>query len=83
MKIKKNLAVSDTGFIFDPTSGDSYSLNPIGAEIVNMLKENKSEQEIEKYILGKYDVDKSTYEKAYMDFVNMIKQYQLAESDEK
>lgn len=27
VKIKKNIAISDSGFVFDPGSGDSYSMN--------------------------------------------------------
>lgn len=79
MKIKKNIAVSENGFVFDPTTGDSYSLNPVGAEIMSMLKEGKEAAEIQKHILDKYDVDKSTFEKSYLDFVVMIKQYHLSE----
>ena len=39
MQIKSKLAISSSGFVFDPTTGDSYSLNPIGAEIANLIKE--------------------------------------------
>jgi hypothetical protein len=42
MRIKKNIAISESGFIFNPAVGDSYSTNPIGAEIIKMLKESKS-----------------------------------------
>ena len=33
MKIKTNIALSDSGFLFNPSTGDSYSVNPIGQEI--------------------------------------------------
>ena len=39
MNIKKSIALSDSGFVFDPSSGDSFSTNPIGLEIINQLKE--------------------------------------------
>ena len=42
MKLKKNIAISETGFIFNPSSGDSYSTNPIGLEIINLMKNNKN-----------------------------------------
>jgi len=38
MKLKNNIAISETGFVFDPNSGDSYSLNTIGKEILEMVK---------------------------------------------
>ena len=48
MELRKNLAISDTGFVFDATAGESYSLNPIGLEILNYLKEGLTDEEIKK-----------------------------------
>ena len=42
MKLKKNIATSEAGFIFNPGTGDSFSVNNIGSEILVMFKENKS-----------------------------------------
>lgn len=81
MKIKSNLAISDTGFIFEPTSGESYSLNPIAAEILKMLKEEKQEEEIKYFILENYDVDEATIEKDYIDYISMLKQYNLVTNE--
>ena len=77
--IKNKIAISESGFIFDPTSGDSYSLNPIAAEIANMIKEEVQEEEIKFKILEKYDVDEATYEKDFYDFKNMLLQYNLTD----
>ena len=82
MKVKKNLAVSDTGFVFDPGTGDSYSLNPIGQEIFKLMKEDKEPSDIQEKILSKFDVDKTTLEMHFYDFVTMLKHYQLMDKDE-
>lgn len=82
MNINKNLAVSENGFAFDPTCGDSYSLNPIGAFIVNLLKQNKSEVEIINQLKEKYEVSASTLENDFFDFISMLKQYNLIEENE-
>ncbi|MFZ4798983.1 MAG: PqqD family protein [Bacteroidia bacterium] len=82
MKIKKNVAISESGFIFNPTTGDSFSTNPIGLEIIRMLKEEKSKDEIRKSILGKYITDESTFEKDYYDFVMMLQSNQVADDSE-
>ena len=79
MKIKKNIAISDNGFIFDSNTGDTYSLNPLGTEILLLLKEGKQLPEIQKIILEKYETDNATFEKAYLDFISMIRQYHLTE----
>ncbi|UCG28056.1 MAG: PqqD family protein [Bacteroidales bacterium] len=82
MKLKKNIAISESGFIFDPNTGESFSINPIGAEIIGIMKLGKSTDEIQSSILDKYDVDAASFEKYYYDFLNMLKQYNLVEEDE-
>lgn len=72
MKIKSSLAVSDSGFVFDPTTGDSFSLNDTGRKIVELMKEGKSEQEISEYFIDNYEIDKDTFEKNFIDFTAML-----------
>ncbi len=40
----KQLAVSETGFIFDPQSGQSFSVNQTGRLVIDMLKRSESPQ---------------------------------------
>jgi hypothetical protein len=82
MKIKKSIAISENGFVFDPTTGESYSLNEIGVEYLNRLKSGSSKEEIKAEILVKYDVDESGFESSFTDFINMLHNYQLIENDE-
>jgi len=82
MKINKNIAISDTGFVFNPLNGESFSVNPIGVEIVNFLKEEKTFEEITKIMIVKYSVDETTFEKDYNDFVGILKHHNLFETNE-
>ena len=82
MKLKKKIAVSETGFIFDPTTGDSFSLNPTATEILNLLKEGKNEKEIKKEITENYDVDETTFERSFLDFIAMLRLYNMIEEHE-
>ena len=79
MRILKNIALSDTGFLFNPSTGDSYSVNEIGKKIINLLQEGKEDEEIIKAILENYRIDKSSVEKDLYDFKNMLLAYKLAE----
>jgi hypothetical protein len=72
MLIKKNIATSDSGFIFNPATGDSYSANPIAAEIIQLLKEGKTASGIKDFILAKYDVEPGCFEKDWDDFTNQL-----------
>ncbi|MCF6243039.1 MAG: HPr-rel-A system PqqD family peptide chaperone [Bacteroidales bacterium] len=82
MKIKSNIAISDNGFVFDPNTGDSYNLNNTAAEILQMLKSGKNEQEIIKEFTGKYDVDETTFEQNLYDFLGMLGHYDLVEKEQ-
>lgn len=79
MKLKKNIATSEAGLIFNPGTGDSFSVNNIGAEILVFLKENKSHEEIIKYLSSKYEVEKIQIEKDLDDFVSQLTDYNLLE----
>ncbi len=81
MKLKRNIAVSESGFLFDPTSGESYSLNEQGTEILNLLKEKKSDTEITGYMTDTYDISQDEFEKYYLDFVGMLRQFKLLEDE--
>jgi hypothetical protein len=81
MNLLKNLAVSDTGFVFNPATGDSFSVNPIGLDILKYLKDGKSENDIKRYLLESYQTDKETVEKDLYDFFKMLDQLRLTEHD--
>ena len=82
MRIKRNIAISESGFLFDPTGGESYSLNAQALEIFNLLKEKKSNEEVKKIITENYDVAPDDFEKYYFDFLGMLKQYRLLEDED-
>ena len=79
MIIKKNIAVSDTGFLFNPATGDSFSVNPVGQEIFSLLKEGLDDESIIQHFLDTYAVDKETIEKDLYDFKNMLTEYRLTQ----
>ena len=78
--IKKDLAINETGFVFDPLTGDSYSLNTVAMDVVNMYRKNKTKEEIQSLILDKYDVDESTFENDYYDFLKLLQQFKLLQN---
>jgi len=79
MKLRKNIASSEEGFIFNPGTGDSFSTNPIGAEIINLLKEDYNISAIKAQICEKYDVDEVQFEKDLDDFVLQLKEASVLE----
>jgi len=82
MKLKRNIAISESGFLFDPTSGESYSLNEQGLEILNLMKERKSDTEIAAYMTETYDISADEFEKYYLDFMGLLRQFKLFEDEQ-
>ncbi len=80
-KIKSNVAISESGFVFNPFTGESYSVNPVGANIFSKLKEGKNYDQIQQEMLEKFQVDAETLERDFSDFISMLKQYQLIEEE--
>ena len=81
MKIRSNIALSESGFIFNPNTGESFTLNPVGQELFGLLRDNKTEEEIKNIFLEKYDVEESILEKDFDDFTHFLKNYQILEED--
>jgi hypothetical protein len=79
MRINKNIAISENGFLFNPTTGEPFSVNPIGAEIIMLLKEGKSLEMIAKQLHNEYHIDEATLEKDIADFIGILKTYSLTE----
>lgn len=82
MKVKNNVAISNSGFVFNSNSGESFSSNPIGTEIINLLKEDKSYEEIKTFVIDKYNVDEATFEKDYNDFLSVLNSFSITENNE-
>ena len=83
MKINKNLAISENGFCLNPVTGESFSINPIGAEIIQLFKSGMTSEKVVKELCTSYNIDEATMERDLYDFVNVLKHHQLIQADEK
>lgn len=77
MKIKSNIAISENGFLFDPATGESFSTNETGREILELMKQGKTEKEIRTIMTERFEVEEQAFERYYLDFIGMLKQYQI------
>lgn len=82
MKIKSNIAVSDNGFVFNPASGESFMVNPVGLGMLNMMRKGQSQEQIVAAIQEDYRVEAMTIERDLLDFVEMMRQYRLLQYDD-
>ena len=82
MTIKKNITISDSGFVFNSSTGESFSVNPIGKEILELLKQNKSLVDISLCLNSKYNADILTIENEVADFVIILMQNSLIDNQD-
>lgn len=79
MGLKKNIATSESGFIFNPATGDSFSANAIAAEMLSEMKSGKTEQEIKAIILTRYEVKPEQLNRDWDDWMVQLKEANLLE----
>jgi hypothetical protein len=65
------LALSDSGFIFDPETGQAFTANELGLEIIRLLKEGRTFEEIVADIENRYDAG---YDLVYKDVAQFLSQ---------
>lgn len=77
MKLRKNIATSETGFIFNPATGDSFAANGLATEILQLLKQDRAPADIKTHLLNRYDVEPHQLEKDWDDLVAQLRDFQL------
>ncbi len=80
MRLKSNIATSESGFIFNPTTGDSYTSNSVAACILALMKSGRSAQEIKMELTELYEVDLAQVERDWEDWVHQLKEANLVEA---
>jgi len=81
MRIKKNIATSENGFIFNPATGDSFSGNGMASVILLAMKNGLAEAEIKQDILRKYDVNADQLNRDWEDWIVQLKEANLLEPE--
>jgi hypothetical protein len=72
------LAINAEGFVFDPTSGESFTVNPTGAAVLKGLQADKPTEVIAQELADEYNVSATEVEKDIMDFKSHLRSYKLA-----
>jgi len=81
MTIKKNIAISENGFIFNPATGDSFSVNGMASVILDALRLGESEAEIKAGILEKYEVSPEQLNRDWDDYMIQLRDANLLEGN--
>lgn len=69
----QRLSLNDSGFVFDPVCGRSYTVNKTGLRLLAMMQETASLGELQQQILMEFDVPAYTAERDVLEFIDQIR----------
>ncbi|MDD5228114.1 MAG: PqqD family protein [Methylococcales bacterium] len=71
----KRLVLNDSGFVFDPMMGHSFTVNPSGLALLKLMQKQKDIELIKHQILHDFDVSTETLERDVVEFNEQLKRY--------
>jgi hypothetical protein len=81
LSLSPNLAISESGFLFLPTTGESFTVTEVGRSILLGLQAGKSEGDIVHSVVQEFEIDAATVERDLRDFMSQLQQYRLVSND--
>ena len=70
----QQLAISESGFIFDPVSGHSFSVNETGMAIVRLLQQGKDLPATIAELQNSYSEQTVVIERDLMEFISSLRE---------
>jgi hypothetical protein len=81
-RIKSGLRIGEEGLVFDPSTGESFTLNPTGLSILKLMSDGADETTIFEAMSQDYQLTRTEFDRYLLDFVNVLKSSHLLENDE-
>lgn len=75
-EVLQRLALSDSGFVFDPLSGTSYTVNDSGLALLRILQKESLQHDMPKVtalLRAEFDVDALTAEQDVQEFASVLR----------
>ncbi len=77
----EQLAVSDSGFLFDPSTGATFSVNPTGLMILRSLQQGQSRDMIAAQLGSTFNLGSADVDRDIDDFVAALRQIALVPAE--
>ena len=69
----ERLAISESGFVFDPVSGHSFTLNETALTILRLLQKDRHVEDLRRQLLEDYEVDETTLDRDLLEFLGSLR----------
>lgn len=80
IKIPSEIFPTEKGFLFDPYTGYTYTLNSTAIFIFRKLQEGINISEIAKFLANEYKIDDKKVLDDIKDFIQQLKDFSLEKS---
>jgi hypothetical protein len=80
-RIKTGIRISEEGTVFDPATGESFTLNSTGLAILKLMIEGAGENQIYEVMSMDYELKRSEFERYFLDFISVLKSCHLLENE--
>jgi len=77
MQRLRSLALNPDGFAFDPTTGESFTVNPTGLVLLEGLREGDQPQELVARLVNAFDVSTEDASRDVDDFLEHLRAVRL------
>ncbi len=73
----QDLAVSESGFVFDPHTGATFSTNPTGLAILHALQQGQDAGQIRLALTAAFDVTGADIDRDVEEFMALLRHHQV------
>jgi len=71
----RRLAVSESGFVFDPVSGHNFTVNDTGLIILRRLQQKQDFSGLVQELQQEFDAAPSDIERDVIEFIGMLREF--------
>ena len=73
----KGLAISETGVLFDPTTGNTYTMNRVASLLLKGLQQGEELDSVAAHLIAQFDVDPDHLHRDIDEFIAQMKYLHL------
>ena len=71
----QRLAISESGFVFDPASGHNFTVNETGLTILRLLQKDNQLANLLKKLADQYEAKPRELERDVLEFAGVLRDY--------
>jgi hypothetical protein len=71
----RRLAISESGFVFDPVSGNNFTVNNTGLVVLRYLQQTQNFTSLIEELQKRFDAGANDIERDVIEFIGMLREF--------